>query len=111
MTYRELVADELDAEFRAADERLDALRAKAEAARAEQETDEISRLWPIKERVERKLSELKASGFAKLAARRKAAEQAVHDFESKIDHAVDRYSSLDAPGERPVSDQGQDAEA
>ncbi|HEU5183488.1 MAG TPA: hypothetical protein VFU01_02895 [Gemmatimonadaceae bacterium] len=111
MTYQELVAEELDAEFRAADERLDALRAKAEAARAEKETDEISRLWPIKERVERKLSELRRSALARLAARRKEAEKAVHDFESKIDRAAERFSSLDAPGERPVSDQVQDTQA
>lgn len=111
MTYQELVAEELDAEFRAADERLDALRAKAEAARAEKETDEISQLWPIKERVQQKLSELKHSALANLATRRKAAEKAVHDFESKIDRAVDRYSSLDAPRERPASDQVRDAEA
>lgn len=111
MTYQELVAEELDAEFRAADERLDALRAKAEAARAEKETDEISRLWPIKERVERKLSDLKRSGFTKLASRRKAAAKAVHDFESRVDSAAERYSSLDAPGERPARDRVQDAEA
>lgn len=105
MTYQELVAEELDAEFRAADERLDALRAKAEAARAEKETDEISRLWPLKERVEQKLAELRHSAVASLATRRKAAEKAVHDFESTIDRAAERYSSLDAPGARPESDQ------
>ena len=107
MTYQELVAEELDAEFRAADERLDALRAKAEAARAEKETDEISRLWPIKERVERKLSELKLGALAKLATRRKEAEKAVHDFESRIDRAAERFSALDVPDERPVSDQSE----
>lgn len=107
MTYQELVAEELDAEFRAADERLDALRAKAEAARAEKETDEISRLWPIKERVERKLSELKLGALAKLATRRKEAEKAVHDFENRIDRAAERFSALDVPGERPVSDQSE----
>lgn len=98
MTNRESVAESLDEEFREADAKLDALRAKAEAARAEQQTDRISRLWPLRQQVRQKLSELKRTSSENLEATRHAAEYALHDLERRIDRAAEQFTARDFGG-------------
>ena len=97
MTNQEWTA-ELDEEFRDADARLDALRARAEAARAEEQTDRISRLWPLRQQVGERLAELHRTGTRNLETTRHAAENALHDLEARIDRAVERFAARDYGG-------------
>jgi hypothetical protein len=102
MTLQDLAATQLDQEFAAADAKLDALRARAEAARAEEQTDRISRLWPLRQRVVKRLAELKRGGSVNLRATLRAADTAMQELETRIDRAGERFSARDYAG-RDVS--------
>jgi hypothetical protein len=98
MTNEQSPVESLDEEFRETDAKLDALRARAEAARAEDETDRISRLWSLRQRVREKLFELKRTSSKNLDTTRHAAEYALHDLEGRIDRAAERFTARDYGG-------------
>lgn len=100
MTERELVAEKLDAEFRAADARLDALQAKAEARHATEEMAEISGLRALRESARGMLADMKQQVSQTLEESKAAVETAVHDLDVAIERVSDRYSEWDSARER-----------
>ena len=97
MRTRDLVADTLDARFREADAKLDALHARARARRADEEMDQISGL-----RAARELARWEYVGMTRLPhadtdSSRRTVERALHDIEIAIGRLFER---IDAVGGR-----------
>ena len=92
---QDLVARQLDAEFRAAEAKMDALEADARARKAKEEMDEIAGIRARRDRARERLVELKTRAGAELAKTKKDAQRAVHDFEAAIDRANERFLAWD----------------
>jgi hypothetical protein len=111
MTTQPLVAEKLDAQAREAEARIDLLQAQAEARQTKEEMAEISGLRDAGERIRQKLAEMKVTAAEKLDEARHAAEEALHDLETRIDQVSDRYSQWDEARERHFGARLDEAEA
>jgi hypothetical protein len=100
MTRKDLVADKLDAQFREADARLDALEAQARARRAKEEMAEIAGLRTVRESARQKLASMKRQGEQTFDASKRAVEAVLHDFTAGIERVSARYAAWDEARER-----------
>lgn len=108
---RNPVADEMDAQFREIDARLDALQAQAEARQAKEEMDEISGLRAAREKAKQKLADLKQNATANVEYTRAAVQEDLHELEVGIGRVRDRYHAWDEARERRLDARLDEAEA
>lgn len=100
MTTRSLLADKLDAEFRETEARLEVLEAEANARQAKDDMAEISGLNARKERIQKKMTELKIGAAEKREEMQRETEKLLRDLRTDIDRAGVRYAAWDAARER-----------
>ena len=91
----DLLAQKLDADFRAAEARLDALEADARARKAKDEMDAIAGIRDRRERARERLAQLKTQAAVDVAKTKESARQAVQEFEVAIDRASERFLAWD----------------
>lgn len=108
---RNPVADEMDAQFREIDARLDVLQAQAEARQAKEEMDEISGLRAAREKAQQKLADLKENATANVEYARAAVKQDLNELEVGIETVRDRYHAWDEARERRLDARLDEADA
>ena len=111
MTTQDPVAEKLDAELRETESRLEVLEAEAEARKARDEMAEISGLNATKDRVQRKLTELKQETREGADTVRREIEALLRDLKTGIKHVGERFAAWDAARERRFSALLDEAEA
>ena len=111
MTTKELVVERLDAELHEAGARLDVLKARAEAHKAQGDMDEISGLRAARERASQKLADLRRHASADGDAARRDLEAALHDVRRGIERVEARHSEWDDASKRRFSADLDEAEA
>jgi hypothetical protein len=92
--------DELDAQIREADARLDQLEAHARANKANEEMDDVSGLRDRREHLQERLTNAKTRGGEAWDDFRRGAQSEWQDFRRSIDDAHHKYSAWDAARER-----------
>ena len=111
-------ADTYDAQVREADARLKVLKARAEAAKATADMDEISGLDTVKEQVKKDIAEAKKFAADDYAATkkdfekvRKNVDRGLQDLQTRIDKFSERYSAWDDARERRFTARLDEADA
>lgn len=111
-------ADTYDAQVREADARLKVLKARAEAAKATADMDEISGLDTVKEQVKKDIAEAKKFAADDYAATkkdfekvRKNVDRGLQDLQTRIDKFSERYSAWDDARERRFNARLDEADA
>lgn len=111
-------ADTYDAQVREADARLKVLKARAEAAKATADMDEISGLDTVKEQVKKDIAEAKKFAADDYAATkkdfekvRKNVDRGLQDLQTRIDRFSERYSAWDDARERRFNARLDEADA
>ncbi len=117
-TPQDYAAEKYDAQLREADATLNALKAKAEARRAQADMDEISGLAAAKEQVKRDVAEFKkfaADDYAQTKRDAETVQQAINrrvqDLQARIERANERYSAWDSARERRFNARLDEADA
>lgn len=108
---RDLAAERLDAQLRAAVARVRELRSAAEERRAQDEMSEISGLDAFSEKARQRLAELKQNLSENFTETKRATEKAIDDLEVRIERVSERYAAWDAARERRFNARIDQAEA
>jgi SMC interacting uncharacterized protein involved in chromosome segregation len=103
--------DRFHAQLRAADARIDELEAGARARNAQAEMDEISGLRAQRDRVRKKLADVRQQSRDDWEAVRKELEPELSNFRSAVADASDRYTEWDQARERRFNARLDEAEA
>ncbi|HEY7364908.1 MAG TPA: hypothetical protein VIE37_12450 [Methylomirabilota bacterium] len=96
---RDLAAEKLDAELRESEAKLEVFEAQAKAKKAKEQMAEISGLNVTRERIRRKLSELKQNAAEEIDAERFEVETLLRDLKVGIERLAQRYFAWDTARE------------
>ena len=103
--------DRFHAQLRAADARIDELEAAARARNAQAEMDEISGLRAQRDRVRKKLADVREKSRDDWEAVRRELEPELSNFRSAVADASDRYTAWDQAREKRFNARLDEAEA
>lgn len=95
MSTHDLMNKKLDAEFNAAQARMDALAADARARKSKEEMDAIAGIEERRDRALQRMVAFKTKADTAMANTKESAQQAVQDFEVAIDRASERFLAWD----------------
>ena len=95
MSNNELVTRKLEAEFRAAEAKMDAMEADARARKAREQMEAVAGVQALRDDARQRVAELKARTAADLAEAKRAAEGAVLKFQQEIERVAKRFATWD----------------
>ena len=108
---RDLVAEQLNAEVKEAEAKLNVMQAQAQARRAQAEMDEISGLAATKDQVKRNIAKFKERTAADHSTAKGALEKEVRNFQADVNRVRDKYTGWDSARERRFYARLDEAEA
>jgi phage shock protein A len=108
---RDLVAEQLAAEVKEAEAKLNVMQAQAQARSAQAEMDEISGLAATKDQVKRNIAKFKERTAADHSIAKGALEKEVRNFQADVNRVRDKYTGWDSARERRFYARLDEAEA